>query len=127
MPAAARPSTSVTIWPNGRLISGPRTAGTMQKAQLLSQPIWMVTQAAQAWLAAHRQGRREGVLAVGGGVEDLEDGPVGGRGRQEVAGVAHVVGAPDGVHPGRPLLDDLPVLLGQAAAYRDLQVRAGGP
>ena len=31
---------------NGRLISGPRTAGTMQKAQELSQPIWMVTQAA---------------------------------------------------------------------------------
>jgi hypothetical protein len=30
---------------NGRLISGPRTAGTMQNAQLLSQPIWMVTQA----------------------------------------------------------------------------------
>ncbi len=30
---------------NGRLISSPRTAGTMQNAQLLSQPIWMVTQA----------------------------------------------------------------------------------
>jgi hypothetical protein len=31
---------------NGRLISGPRTAGTMQKAQELSQPIWIVTHAA---------------------------------------------------------------------------------
>ena len=30
---------------NGRLISRPRTAGTMQKAQVLSQPIWIVTQA----------------------------------------------------------------------------------
>ncbi len=30
---------------NGRLISWPRTAGTMQKAHLLSQPIWIVTQA----------------------------------------------------------------------------------
>jgi hypothetical protein len=38
--------TSATSRSKGRLISGPRTAGTMQNAQLLSQPIWMVTQAA---------------------------------------------------------------------------------
>ena len=30
---------------NGREISSPRTAGTMQNAQLLSHPIWIVTQA----------------------------------------------------------------------------------
>ena len=30
----------------GRLTSGPRTEGTMQKAHELSQPVWMVTQAA---------------------------------------------------------------------------------
>ena len=29
---------------SGRLISLPRTAGTMQYAHVLSQPIWMVTQ-----------------------------------------------------------------------------------
>jgi hypothetical protein len=29
-----------------RLISRPRTAGTMQNAHELSQPIWMVTHAA---------------------------------------------------------------------------------
>jgi hypothetical protein len=29
----------------GRLISLPRTDGTMQNAQLLSQPIWIVTHA----------------------------------------------------------------------------------
>ena len=29
----------------GRLTSAPRTAGTMQKAHELSQPIWMVTHA----------------------------------------------------------------------------------
>jgi len=46
VPAWARPSTSATTDPNGRLASGPRTAGTMQKAQALSQPTWMVTQAA---------------------------------------------------------------------------------
>ncbi len=30
---------------NGREISTPRTDGTMQNAQLLSQPIWIVTHA----------------------------------------------------------------------------------
>ena len=38
-------ATSATICSNRRLISGPRTAGTMQNAQLLSQPIWIVTHA----------------------------------------------------------------------------------
>ena len=45
-PSAASRSTSATMSSRGRLISGPRTAGTMQKAQLLSQPIWIVTHAA---------------------------------------------------------------------------------
>ena len=44
-PSAASASTSATMSANGRLISGPRTAGTMQNAQRLSQPIWIVTQA----------------------------------------------------------------------------------
>jgi hypothetical protein len=44
-PSEASSSTSATTSANGRLISLPRTAGTMQNAQLLSQPIWMVTQA----------------------------------------------------------------------------------
>ena len=41
-PVAARSRTSSTKRSKGREISGPRTAGTMQNAQLLSQPIWMV-------------------------------------------------------------------------------------
>ena len=45
-PSSATRRTSSTMWSNGRLISLPRTAGTMQNAQLLSQPIWIVTQAA---------------------------------------------------------------------------------
>ena len=122
VPAPARPSTSATIWPKGRLISGPRTAGTMQKAQLLSQPIWMVTQAAQAW--SRRTGRAEGKASSPSetACQDLQDGPAGRRRRcQQLAGPTHVVGAPDRVHPGGPLLDQLPVLLGQAAADGDLQ------
>ena len=45
-PSAASVSTSCTMSPMRRLISRPRTDGTMQNAQALSQPIWIVTQAA---------------------------------------------------------------------------------
>ncbi|MCU1450745.1 MAG: hypothetical protein JWP02_2915 [Acidimicrobiales bacterium] len=45
-PWDATSSTSATSSAKGRLISRPRTAGTMQKAHLLSQPIWIVTHAA---------------------------------------------------------------------------------
>jgi hypothetical protein len=45
VPAAAREEISATTCPNGRLTSGPRTAGTMQNAHELSQPIWIVTHA----------------------------------------------------------------------------------
>ena len=46
---------------NGREISTPRTAGTMQKAQLLSQPIWIVTQALND--VSRIAGRADGNLA----------------------------------------------------------------
>jgi hypothetical protein len=42
-PSAASARTSPTMSSTGRLISRPRTAGTMQKAHELSHPIWMVT------------------------------------------------------------------------------------
>jgi hypothetical protein len=45
-PSAASVSTSCTMSPIRRLISRPRTDGTMQNAQLLSHPIWIVTHAA---------------------------------------------------------------------------------
>ena len=41
-----------------RLTSEPRTDGTMQNAQLLSQPIWMVTHA--LWSTSRRAGSAEG-------------------------------------------------------------------
>jgi hypothetical protein len=44
-PCTARSCTSATTSSNGRLISAPRTAGTMQNAHELSQPIWIVTHA----------------------------------------------------------------------------------
>ncbi len=45
-PRRASSRTSDTMSSSGRLTSGPRTAGTMQNAQELSQPVWMFTQAA---------------------------------------------------------------------------------
>ena len=46
---------------NGRLISSPRTAGTMQKAHVLSQPIWIVTQA--LYDVVRRAGSADGNIA----------------------------------------------------------------
>ena len=57
-PFAASSSTSATTSSNGRLISAPRTAGTMQKAHELSQPIWIVTQALK--LLSRRTGKALG-------------------------------------------------------------------
>ena len=77
-------------------------------------------------------GQRGGELALvatatqawGGLVEDLHHRPSAvGRLAQELDGPAHVVGAEDGVHLGRPLLDEVAVLLGQAPAHRDLHAR----
>ena len=58
MPLADSCSTSPTISSTGRLISRPRTDGTMQKAQLLSQPTWMVTHA--AYPVSRRTGNADG-------------------------------------------------------------------
>ena len=60
-PSEASRSTSATTSAYGRLISGPRTAGTMQNAQLLSHPIWIVTQALK--LVSRRAGSAEGNIA----------------------------------------------------------------
>ncbi len=60
-PCSANARTSSTTWSNGRLISTPRTAGTMQNAQLLSQPIWIVTHA--LYDVSRRAGRADGNIA----------------------------------------------------------------
>ena len=44
--------------PMRRLISGPRTMGTMQKVHELSQPTWMVTHAECRW--SRRAGSADG-------------------------------------------------------------------
>ena len=102
MPAAASASTSATIPSNGRLISLPRTDGTMQKAHELSQPIWIVTQAVYG--RPRRTGSGGLVVEGLGLVEDLHDRPAPvGRLPQQLDRPAHVVGAEDGVDLGRPL------------------------
>ena len=70
----------------------------MQNAQVLSQPIWIVTQA--AWPSSRRtrqrRGERVGVLADGL-LEDLDDRPVLAGVVQQVDGPMHVVRAEDHV------------------------------
>ena len=58
-----------TMSPMRRLTSRPRTDGTMQNAQELSQPIWIVTQA--AWSTSRRAGSADGIRLVL--LEDLDD------------------------------------------------------
>ena len=50
------PAPPARMSPGRRLTSGPRTAGTMQKVQLLLQPTWIETQA--AWASSRRTGKR---------------------------------------------------------------------
>ena len=69
-------------------------------------------------VAPHGQRGGEGV----GLLEDLHDRAFEGRAPQQVGRVADVVGAEDDIDVGRPLLDQPPVLLGQAAADGDLQI-----
>ena len=57
-PSRASSSTSWTMSPIRRLTSRPRTDGTMQNAHELSQPIWIVTQA--AWSTSRRAGSADG-------------------------------------------------------------------
>jgi hypothetical protein len=85
----------------------------MQKAHLLSQPTWTVTHAAKG--SSRLAGRG------GGGFEDLHHRALLPGPLQQGGGAADVVGAEDGVDPGRPLEDLVPVLLRQAATDGDLQ------
>ena len=87
----------------------------MQKAQVLSQPIWIVTQA--AWSTSRRAGSADGNASLSSRIYDrpLEPGAL-----QETDCLSKVVGAEDDVDVAGPLLDELPVLLGQAAADGDL-------
>ena len=74
-------------------------------------------------VAPGRQGRRVRLVLL----EDLHDRALEPGPLEQVGGVGEVVGAEDDVDVAGPLLDELPVLLGQAAAHCDLEVRAGGP
>ena len=123
-PRRASVSTSATMSSGGRLASGPRTDGTMQNAHELSQPVWIVTHAAYgSSRTAESAGgvvRRRGRV---GGVQDLDDGALYRRPAQQLGGAGQVVGTEHHVDMAGLLADQLPVLLGQAAADGDLQPR----
>ena len=74
-------------------------------------------------LAPGRQGRGIRLVLL----EDLDDRALGARPLQELTGPAEVVRAEHDVDVPGPLHDQVAVLLGQAAADRDLEVRAGAP
>ena len=79
--------TSATMSSRGRLTSGPRTEGTMQKAQELSQPVWMVTHAAYGSSRTARGRRAAGRRpARVGRVEDLHRRAPRSRARRSSAG-----------------------------------------
>jgi hypothetical protein len=94
-------STSATMSAKGRLISAPRTAGTMQNAQLLSQPIWMVTQARSS-TSRGRQRRREHRRAssITAASRISTTGPRPSGPREQLGGAVHVVGADHHVDVG---------------------------
>ncbi len=93
----------------------------MQNAQLLSQPIWIVTQALYDVVALGRQRRREHRVVVDDRrVEDLGDRAMGGGVAHELGGAVHVVRAEHDVDVGGPFAHELAVLLGEAARHHDL-------
>ena len=119
-PSRASSSTSCTMSPIRRLTSRPRTDGTMQNAQELSQPIWIVTHA--AWSTSRRAGSADGYASCSSRIST--SGPsVRGPGEQ-LGRVREVVRAEHHVDVGRLLPHQLAVLLGEAAAHRDLEVGA---
>ena len=67
---------------------------------------------------------REGVGVVGRLVPDLRDRAVLAGLMQQIDGPVHVVGAEHDVDVARLLADEIAILLGEAAADHDLQVRA---
>ena len=120
-PSATSISISARISPGRRSISLPRSAGTMQKVQVLLQPTLIETQAAYAESRAGRQVRGERLQ----GVDDLDLGLLADPGPlQQHRQRPEVVGAEHHVDPGRAPDDLVLVLLGQAAAHRDLHPRA---
>ena len=73
---------------------------------------------------ADGQGGREVVVLTRRLFPDLDDRPGGGRLAQQGGGPPDVVGPEHDVHLGRPLADEVPVLLGQAAGDGDLEIGA---
>ena len=111
---------------NGRLTSGPRTDGTMQKAQELSHPVWMLTHAAYGSSRTAPGPSSGSVPASGSGASRISiSGPSSCARRSRTGARAQVVRAEHDVDPAHLLLDPLAVLLGQAAADGDLQAGLG--
>ena len=98
----------------------------MQNAQLLSQPIWIVTHA--LYEASRTAGSADGNMAwssMTAASRISVSGPVAPGGVEQLGGPVDVVGADHDVDVARPLADELAVLLGEAAGHDDLATVAG--
>ncbi len=100
-----------------RSFSLPRSAGTMQKVQVLLQPTEMETQAAYA--LSRRVGSVDGNASSDSAISTCASSCTRARSRR-TGKLADVVRTEDDVHPGRLLHHGVAVLLGQAAADGDL-------
>ena len=103
----------------------------MQNAHELSQPIWIVTQAAVIDLAPGRQRRRVRLVLL----EDLDDRALGARPLEQRRARCARLCVPNTTSTcGARASDLVAVLLGEAAADRDLEIgpvrpsaTSGGP
>ena len=92
------PRPRATMSPMRRLTSRPRTDGTMQNAHELSQPIWIVTQA--AWSTSRRAGSADGYSSCSSRISTT--GPSTRARSSSVGRVREVVGAEHDVDVRRP-------------------------
>ena len=125
-PRALRPVTSATMSSKGRLTSGAAHLGDDAEGAGVVTPHLDGDPGRVGQLADGRQGHGELGLPLGrGGVEDLDDGPVGRGLAQQRRGPGQVVGPEHDVDVPGALANGVAVALGQATSHGDLHARVG--
>ena len=119
-PSATSAEISARMSPGRRSVSRPRSAGTMQKVQVLLQPTLIETHAAYA--ESRRVGRLEGKVCSASLISTCASCST--RARSSSTGSEPMLCVPNTTSTqGARSQDRVLVLLGQAAAYGDLHAR----
>ena len=92
----------------------------MQNAQELSQPIWIVIQA--EWSTSRRAGNADGYSSCSSRISTT--GPLRAGPREQLGRVSKVVGTEHDVDVRGALAHEIAILLREAPANRDLQLRS---